>query len=90
MGRAGQALYKIETSESGTLDSKKIALRKISGSNLFFKNSEIIVTPIFPYAALLAALKNFSEVKEKSPHFQEGFSLVPLCNSILTFFGQNY
>ena len=65
-----------ETSESGTLDSKKIALRKISGSNLFFKNSEIIVTPIFPYAALLAALKNFSEVKEKSPHFQEGFSLV--------------
>ena len=52
MGRAGQALYKIETSESGTLDSKKIALRKISGSNLFFENSEIVITLVSSYAAL--------------------------------------
>ena len=65
-----------KTSNSGTLDSKKIALRKISGSNLFFKNSEIVFTPIFPYAALLTARKNFSVLKQKSPRLKEVLCVV--------------
>jgi hypothetical protein len=51
-------------------------LRKIFGSNPAIKNSEIVSSPVSPCATLLAARKNFSEVKEKSPCLKEDFSLV--------------
>jgi hypothetical protein len=73
-GRVGQGHTNLHN-----LSSKKSSLQKIFGSNLFLHDKKIKENPSPPYAALRAALQNFSP-------FQTSFIWATLYDQIRTFF----